>query len=82
MNESFIIANSLLIGVLNVDGKFILPDMRLVEDLGVTPIQMTEIIRAIKNQFDIVIPLHQASNLVTVADLYNVLYNRDDSIAA
>lgn len=68
----------ILITQLGIEEDSIALDSRLVEDLGADSLDVTELILAVEDEFDIEIDESRLENMVTVGDIVNYIKEQSD----
>jgi acyl carrier protein len=58
---------------LQVQRDQLLPDSKIIEDLGADSLDIMEICLAVEEKFDIALPDERAARVVTVEDLYQAV---------
>ena len=64
---------AMLAEALNLPIEKVTPDSKIVDDLGADSLDVVELLSQLEEEYGIVIPDEQAENLVTVADVANVI---------
>ncbi|GEM_PF-1824674 len=59
-----------------VDPDDVVPHTRLIEDLGVAPLEVVELVATLEDEFDLEIPDEHAQELRTVGDVVAYLERR------
>jgi acyl carrier protein len=72
---------SILASHLDVDTGRISAETRLGEDLCIDSLTAVELLMVLEDEFDIALPDHETSSLVTYADLLSVVADRVNATA-
>jgi acyl carrier protein len=72
---------TILASHLDVDVRRLSPETRLGEDLCVDSLTAVELLMVLEDEFDIALPDHETSSLVTYADLLSVVADRVNATA-
>ena len=64
---------AMLAEALNLPIEKVMPDAKIVDDLGADSLDVVELLSQLEEEYGIIIPDDQAESLVTVADVANAI---------